>query len=76
MFQVEIINGIGKPPIKLEASQVIIRMPGGTPVSIAALYGGANSLLVSHCDDANFNANLKKLGINETVSVSSLKGQT
>lgn len=75
MFYVEVINGIGKPPLKVEASQVVIRMPNGTPVSIAALYGGPNSVLVSHCEDANFNANLKKLGINETVIVSSLKGQ-
>jgi hypothetical protein len=73
MFYVEIIQGIGKPPIRVEASQVVIRMPNGTPVSVAALYGGPTSVLVSHCEDPNFNANLNKLGINETVVVSTIK---
>ena len=73
MFYVEIINGIGKSPIRVEASQVVIRMPNGTPVSVAALYGGPDSVLVSHCEDPNFNANLKKLGINETVVVSNVR---
>ena len=27
----------------------------------------ATSVMVSHCEDANFNDNLRKLGINETV---------
>mgnify|MGYP006295822085 CR=1 len=73
MFYVEIINGIGKSPIKIEASQVVVRMPNGTPVSIAALYGGPASVLVSHCEDPNFNNNLKKLGINETIVVSNVR---
>jgi hypothetical protein len=73
MFYVEIVNGIGKPPIRVEASQVVVRMPNGTPVSIAAIFGGPSSVLVSHCEDSNFNANLNKLGINETVIVSNLR---
>lgn len=67
MFVVEIVQAIGKPPIKVEASQVVVRMPDGTPISLAALYGSNNSVLVSHCDDQNFNKNLQKLGITETV---------
>jgi hypothetical protein len=73
MFIVEIIEAIGKPPLKLPASQVVIRMPNGTPVSVAALFGTAESILVSHCDDPNFNANLTKLGIKETVITTKLK---
>jgi len=73
MFFVEILEGIGKPPLRLEASQVVIRMPDGTPVSVAATYGDESSVLVSHCDDPNFNANLRKLGINETTISSRLK---
>lgn len=67
MFFVEIVESIGKPPLRLEASQVVIRLPNNTPVSLAALYGTADSVLVSHCDDPSFNENLRKLGINETV---------
>lgn len=67
MFFVEIMEAVGKPPLRLEASQVVIRMADGTPVSVAALFGNAQSVMVSHCEDPNFNQNLKKLGIQETV---------
>lgn len=67
MFRVDVIEGIGKPPLSVEASQVVIRMPGGTPVSIAALFGSSESVLVSHVEDPNFQENLNKLGITETV---------
>lgn len=67
MFIVEIIECIGRPPLRIEAAQVVIRMPNGTPVSVAALYGSTESVLVSHCEDTNFSKNLSKLGINETV---------
>jgi len=73
MFFVEIIQSIGQPPLRVEASQVVIRMPNGTPVCVAALFGTSESVLVSHCEDQNFNANLQKLGINETVISTKLK---
>ena len=73
MFTVEVVQGIGKPPIVLEASQVLIRMPDGTPVSLAALYGSSSSVLVSHCEDTNFNNNLRKLGLRDTVVTEKLK---
>lgn len=67
MFIVEVIESIGKPPLRIPASQVVVRMRDGTPVSVAALFGSATSVMVSHCEDANFNDNLRKLGINETI---------
>jgi hypothetical protein len=67
MFIVEVIESIGKPPLRIPASQVVVRMQDGTPVSVAALFGSATSVMVSHCEDASFNDNLRKLGINETV---------
>ena len=67
MFIVEVIESIGKPPLRIPASQVVVRMQDGTPVSVAALFGSATSVMVSHCEDTNFNDNLRKLGINETV---------
>jgi len=73
MFTVEIVQAIGRPPIKMEASQVVIRMPNGTPISLAALFGGPDSVLVSHCEDANFNENLRKLGLTDTVVTEKLK---
>lgn len=73
MFIIETVQCIGRPPIRLEASQVVIRMPDGTPICLAALFGGPNSVLVSHCDDANFNQNLKKLGLTDTVVTEKLK---
>lgn len=73
MFFVEVVESIGQPPIRLEASQVVVRMPNGTPVSLAALFGTSSSVLVSHCEDPSFNDNLRKLGINETVISSKLQ---
>lgn len=73
MFFVEIIEAIGKPPLRVPASQVVVRMPDGTPVSIAALFGSNSSVLVSHCEDANFQNNLQKIGIQETVIVEKVK---
>ena len=73
MFVVEIIQSIGKPPLCVEASQLVVRLQDGTPISLAALYGSKDSVLVSHCDDSTFNDNLRKLGINETVVSSELK---
>ena len=67
MFIVEVVESIGKPPRRIPASQIVVRMLDGTPVSVAALFGGSASVMVSHCEDANFNDNLRKLGINETV---------
>lgn len=73
MFKVEIIEALNKPAKVLDAAQVVIRMPNGTPVSIAALFGGSNSVLVSHCKDPNFQLDLQKVGIKETVIVERLK---
>lgn len=72
MFRIEVIQQVGKPPITLDASQVVIRMPNGTPVCIAAQYGSHSSLLLSHCNDSSFQADLEKLGISETVFVERL----
>lgn len=71
MFTVEILTAVGKPPLTVSASQVVVRLPNGTPVSLAALFG--DGVMVSHCDDATFNDNLKKIGINETVINSKVK---
>ena len=73
MFLVDIVETIGKPPIQMAASQVVIRMADGTPVSLAALFGNAHSVMVSHWEDPNFNQNLQKLGIQETVISTPMK---
>ncbi len=67
MFKVEILEKVGVPPLTVNASQVVIRLPNGTPVSVAALFGGTEALMVSHADDPDFNENMQKLGINQTV---------
>lgn len=73
MFKVEVLQQFGKPAQTLEASQVVIRMPNGTPVCVAALYGSDETILVSHCKDGSFTQDLNKLGINEAVVVERLK---
>jgi len=71
-FFVEILDGVGKPPLKVEASQLVVRMPNGTPVSVAAEFGGG-AVIVSHCKDEEFHNNLVKLGINDTVVLEKMK---
>ena len=64
MFTVEVLQQVGKPPILIkDVSQVIVRLPDGSPVSVAAEYGLDNALLLSNVTDADFYANLQKLGV-------------
>ncbi len=72
MFQVEIIEQIGKKPLVVDASQIVVRL-NGSPVSVAALFAGSESMQVSHCVDENFNEVLQKMQINETVIVEKKK---
>lgn len=73
MFNIEILERVGQKPIVLTASQVIVRMPDGTPISVAALYGSNSSVMVSHCTDKDFQETLGKLGINEKVTVTQIR---
>lgn len=73
MFNVEILERIGQKPIVVPASQVVVRMPDGTPISVAALYGSSSSVMVSHCTDKDFQETLGKLGIKEKVMVTQIK---
>ncbi len=74
MFQVEIIEQIGKKPLVVDAAQIVIRLDG-SPVSVAALFAGSESMQVAHCVDKNFNEVLKKMQINETVIVDKKKAK-
>ena len=73
MFTVEVLQGIGKPVQVLQATQVVVRTANGTPVSIAAMFGGSDGLLVSHCGDEQFESNLSKVGISDTVITQKVK---
>lgn len=64
MFDVEVITAIGASPvIHRNVSQVIVRLPDGTPVSVASVFGPSNAMLVSHCEDPNFATDLQKVGV-------------
>lgn len=67
VFKVEVLTAIGRPPTLLDASQVIVRLPDGTAVSMAALYGGG--VCVSHFADKTFQETLDKLGIEKKVEL-------
>lgn len=73
MFFVEIVEQIGKPPLRIPASQAVIRLADGTPISMAAMFGSERSVIVSHCEDNNFQQNLQKIGITDTVIVEKMK---
>jgi hypothetical protein len=63
---IEIIpdGGIGRgAPFVLHVNQVTVRQDNGTIVAVAAVYGAADTLLVTHAGDKDFNDNLRKLNI-------------
>jgi len=64
---VEIIERIGQPPLRIPASQVVVCLDDGTPVSLAAMEG--EGVRVSHCLDSKFHSDLRKFGIHKTVIV-------
>lgn len=72
MFKVEVLTAIGRPSTVLDASQVIVRLPDGTAVSVAALYGGG--VCVSHFSDEAFQRTLGKLGIENKVELEKRHG--
>jgi hypothetical protein len=74
MFSIEVLRGIGQPPIVLDdITQVVVRMPNHAPVSVASLYGAGSMVLVSHCKDPEFKDVLRKLGVTGTVIVEEVK---
>lgn len=76
---VEIIpeGGIGRAaaPIRLRASQIVIRDDLGNPLCVAALFGPDGAIAVAKADDEgeNFHRVLKNLGIQDTVLVDTLR---
>lgn len=57
-------GGIGSgPPIKIPASQVVIRLPDNTPVCVVSAYGPDGCYAISHAMDEDFNRMLRNLGI-------------
>jgi hypothetical protein len=61
-------GGIGRgAPIRLLATQIIVRLDDGTPVAVAAHYGDGTSYAVSMAGKDDFNRILRNLGVHQTV---------
>lgn len=57
-------HGVGRrAPLRLTARQIVIRLPNGTPVVIAAEYGPDGCYAVSTYNDDDFNRMLRNLNI-------------
>lgn len=72
MLTIEIIPEGGLtagPPLRINATQVLIRNGQGTPVCVAGDYGPERGMMLAHADDDNFQECLAKLGIREVVIV-------
>lgn len=59
---VEIMDRVGGQPIRLVASQVVVRNDDGTPLCVAGEYGPAGAVRASHAGDADFNRTLRAFG--------------
>jgi len=61
-------DGIGNSrPLVLQVNQILIRQDTGTPIGVAAEYGGGRSQAISIVGQDDFNRMLRNLGIGETV---------
>jgi hypothetical protein len=70
---VEIIDRIGRQPIRLDASQVLVRNNAGTPIAIAGEYGPEGVIKTAHAQDDDFNQVLAAFGCNGRVVVKTLQ---
>lgn len=69
---VEVVPAIGfgkADPVRMEASQVIIRSPHGSVLAVASNFGAENSYAISHINDQDFQTILNALGIQQELSV-------
>lgn len=71
-MKIKLIPRIGGAPLVLDVSQFVVCNDHGTPISVGAEYGPANSQAVScvGCDD--FQRVLRVLGVDTTVIVDRL----
>lgn len=68
------VGGIGRvQPIRLEASQVVIRDSLGNAICVAMLYGADRSIAIAKADDHDFHNVLQNAGIREDVVVETLQ---
>lgn len=65
----------GTAPLRLNVSQIVLRLDDGTPMAAAAHYGPDGAVLVESAafNPEAFQRMLKILGINQTVLVSTIK---
>ena len=64
---VEIADKFGGKPLRIDASQVIIRSDAGTPVAVAGEYGAAGTISVAHAGEGEvFLRALKVFGYGES----------
>ncbi len=61
-------------PLRVQATQVVVRNATGTPIlAVAADYGTSRSQIVAKATDQDFNESLSRLGLSETVRVDYLQ---
>lgn len=60
---VEVIDKLFGTPLRLNATQVTIRTDEGAVIALAAAYGPPGGILVTHCNDADFNEQIQKFGL-------------
>jgi hypothetical protein len=74
MFKIEFSASALGPKQEHTVSQLIVRLPDGTPIAFAAEFGLEDAVAVGHCKDPDFNTQLRRLGLNETTTVRPWKG--
>ncbi|MHC4608797.1 MAG: hypothetical protein ACYS7M_00435 [Planctomycetota bacterium] len=60
---IEILNGVGGEPIRIPASQFVVRNDEGTPIVVGGEYGIDGAHSVAHAGDPEFNQLLQAFGV-------------
>lgn len=64
---VDILDGIGRSPLRLPASLVIVRLDDGTPIMVSGAFGPEGAVRSSHALEKDFNQTLRALGVTQEV---------
>lgn len=72
---IEVVERVGGQVVRLPASQVVVYMDNGTPVSLAAVAGPPGMVHVSHAKDPGFNRDLNLFGVPHTVIYNEIEDQ-
>lgn len=60
---VDLVPRVGIPPVRMNASQIVVYNDEGTPIMVAGEFGPNGAHKVAHAGDSDFQQTLKAFGV-------------